>query len=79
VDHALFLREDVAENRTLISTHVTPLLEPGDVVFFHCRTFHAAAANRTGQTKFSLVFTYHALDNSPLPGTRSAATPSIPF
>jgi phytanoyl-CoA hydroxylase len=59
--------------------HVTPLLEPGDVVFFHCRTFHAAAANRTGQTKFSLVFTYHALDNSPLPGTRSAATPSIPF
>jgi phytanoyl-CoA hydroxylase len=79
LDDALFLREEMPENRTLISMHVTPLLEPGDVVFFHCRTFHAAAANRTGQTKFSLVFTYHALDNSPLPGTRSAATPSIPF
>ncbi len=26
---------------------VTPLLEPGDVVFFHCRMFHAAGANRT--------------------------------
>ena len=79
LDEALFLREDLPENRTLISTHVTPLLEPGDVVFFHCRTFHAAGANRTDQTKFSLVFTYHALDNAPLPGTRSASMPSIPL
>jgi phytanoyl-CoA hydroxylase len=79
LDDALFLREDLPANRTLISTHVTPLLEAGDVVFFHCRTFHAAGANRTDRTKFSLVFTYHALDNSPLPGTRSAATPSLPL
>jgi phytanoyl-CoA hydroxylase len=79
LDDALFLREDLAENRTLIDTRVTPLLEPGDVVFFHCRTLHAAGANRTDQTKFSLVFTYHTAANRPLPGTRSASLPSIPL
>ena len=79
LDDGAFLREDSAENRDLISKRVTPLLEPGDVVFFHCRMFHAASANCTDQTKFSLVFTYHALDNSPLPGTRSASVPSIPL
>jgi phytanoyl-CoA hydroxylase len=79
LDDALFLREDLAENRALIDTRETPLLEPGDVVFFHCRTLHAAGANRTDQTKFSLVFTYHTADNRPLPGTRSASSPSIPL
>jgi phytanoyl-CoA hydroxylase len=79
LDAALFLREDLADNRDLIARRVTPLLEPGDVVFFHCRTFHAAGANRTGQTKFSLVFTYHALDNLPLPESRSASLPPIPL
>lgn len=77
LDSALFLREDLAENRALIHTRVTPLLEPGDVLFFHCRTFHAAGANRTPETKFSLVFTYHAADNRPLPGTRSASQPAV--
>jgi phytanoyl-CoA hydroxylase len=79
LDDALFLREDLAENRALIDLRVTPMLEQGDVLFFHCRTFHAAGANRTPETKFSLVFTYHAGDNRPLPGTRSASLPSIPL
>jgi phytanoyl-CoA hydroxylase len=43
------------------------------VVFFHCRTFHAARNNRTNEVKLSLVFTYYAADNGPLPGTRSAS------
>ncbi len=77
LDSALFLREGQSDNRTLIDACVTPLLEPGDVLFFHCRTFHAADANRTPQTKFSLVFTYHATDNRPLPGTRSASLPDV--
>ena len=29
------------------------------------------------ETKFSLVFTYHAADNRPLPGTRSASLPAV--
>lgn len=77
LDDALFLREDLAQNQALIATRMTPPLEPGDVVFFHCRTFHAADANRTNETKFSLVFTYHTRDNRPLPGTRSASLPPI--
>jgi phytanoyl-CoA hydroxylase len=79
LDRTMFLREDCAENRALIEARVTPLLEPGDVLFFHCRTFHAASANRTAQTKFSLVTTYHTADNRPVQGTRSASLPSIAF
>jgi phytanoyl-CoA hydroxylase len=77
LDDALFLRTDLAENRALIERRVTPLLEAGDVVFFHCRTFHAAGNNTTGEVKLSPVFTYHALDNRPLPGTRSASLADI--
>jgi phytanoyl-CoA hydroxylase len=77
LDGAAFLREDLPDNRALIDARVTPMLEPGDVVFFHCRTLHAAGANRTPDTKFSLVFTYHTADNRPLPGTRSASLPSV--
>ncbi|HZP88222.1 MAG TPA: phytanoyl-CoA dioxygenase family protein [Burkholderiales bacterium] len=78
LDEALFLREDVPDNQTLIARRVTPLLSAGDVVFFHCRTFHSAGANRTDETKFSLVFTYHRLDDPPLPQTRSSSLPSVP-
>lgn len=77
LDDALFLREDLPENQSLIATRVTPRLETGDVVFFHCRTFHAAGANRTDRTKYSVVFTYHTGDNPPLPGSRSASLPSV--
>lgn len=78
-DDALFLREDLPENQALAAARVTPLLEPGDVLFFHCRTLHRAGANHTDATKFSLVFTYHTADNPPLPATRSASLPSIPL
>ena len=77
LDADLFLRVDLAENQALIARRQTPELEPGDGVFFHSRTFHAAAANRSDATKFSLVFTYRAADNPPLPGTRSSSLPEI--
>jgi phytanoyl-CoA hydroxylase len=76
-DSALFLREDLVENRALIASRITPTLAAGDVVLFHCRTLHAAGSNRTDQVKLSVVFSYHAADNAPLPGTRSASRPSI--
>jgi phytanoyl-CoA hydroxylase len=77
VDDALFLRTDIAQTQALIATRFTPVLEPGDAVFFHCRTMHSAGSNRTDETKLSLVFTYHAADNPPLAGTRSASLPSV--
>ena len=77
LDEAQFLRTDLAENQALIATQVPVLLAAGDVLFFHCRTVHAAGRNQTGQTKLSVVFTYHATGNQPLPGTRSEAAPEI--
>ena len=77
LDAAQFLRSDVAENAALLRTQVAVELDPGDVLFFHCRLFHAAGHNRGTQTKFSAVFTYRALDNLPQPGSRSAGLPDI--
>jgi len=77
LDAAQFLRSDAAENQPLLQTQTAVELEPGDALFFHCRLFHAAGRNRTAATKFSLVFTYHAADNPPLSGTRSAALPQV--
>lgn len=77
LDEAQFLRTDVVDNAALLQTQVCAELNPGDVLFFHCRLFHAAGSNRTARTKFSAVFTYRALDNPPLPGSRSAGLPDV--
>ena len=77
LDAELFLRPGAENNRSLIQTQRRVELEPGDALFFHCRLLHAAGSNRTLDTKFSLVFSYHAADNRPLAGTRSAALPDI--
>ena len=71
-DAALFLRADLPENQSLVQTAVSANLEIGDVLFFHCRTFHAAGANHTESAKYSLVYSYHQSDNAPIPETRSA-------
>jgi phytanoyl-CoA hydroxylase len=77
LDADKFLRPELEQNRALLATEIAAELEPGDVLFFHCRLFHAAGSNRTQSTKYSLVYTYHAADNRPVPGTRSAALPDI--
>jgi phytanoyl-CoA hydroxylase len=71
------LRPDLAENAALIAQKVPAGLEPGDALFFHCRTFHAAGRNRTDETKYSVVFTFRPADNPPHPGTRSASMPEL--
>ena len=78
-DGELFLRPEHPANRSLIASAHAVELSPGDVLFFHCRLLHAAGDNRENETKFSLVSTYHAADNRPLPGTRSASLPDIPL
>jgi phytanoyl-CoA hydroxylase len=77
LDEAQFLRTDVDANRALLDAQAAVELDPGDVLFFHCRLFHAAGRNDTRETKYSVVFTYHAADNRPLPGTRSASLPDV--
>jgi len=79
LDAAQFLRTDLDQNRALLRTQIAAELHAGDVLFFHCRLFHAAGNNQTTDTKLSVVHSYHAADNHPLPGTRSAALPEIAF
>jgi phytanoyl-CoA hydroxylase len=79
LDEALFLRPDVEANKPLIRTQRRVELAAGDVLFFHCRLFHAAGHNQTADTKFSLVLSYHAAGNRPRAGTRSASLPDIPL
>jgi phytanoyl-CoA hydroxylase len=79
LDAAQFLRTDVEANRALLARETAVELDAGDVLFFHCRLFHAAGNNKTSETKFSVVHTYHAVDNRPIGGTRSAAQPDIPL
>lgn len=79
LDSSLFLRTELPENQALLAAAISVELEPGDVLFFHCRLFHAAGMNLTEAVKQSLVATYHAADNQPIPETRSALLPSIPL
>ncbi len=76
-DNDLFFRADLAENQPLIATKQFVELAPGDVLFFHCKTLHAASRNTTPETKYSAVFTFRAADNPPLPNTRSSALPEL--
>jgi phytanoyl-CoA hydroxylase len=78
-DKAKFFRSDLPENEALIRSAVSPKLNAGDVVFFHCNTLHSAGKNLTDQVKFSLVYTYRGASNLPLPGTRSASMVDVPL
>ncbi|MFO1096134.1 MAG: phytanoyl-CoA dioxygenase family protein [Planctomycetaceae bacterium] len=76
-DDALFFRDDLPENQELIAQAQYVELEPGDVLFFHCKTLHAATRNYTDQTKYSVVFTFRGADNPPRAGSRSAESPEL--
>lgn len=78
LDATLFLRTDLPENETWINKAVSAELKAGDVLFFHCKTYHAAGKNITDEVKRSVIFTYRTLDNQPIPGTRSANFPDVP-
>jgi phytanoyl-CoA hydroxylase len=78
LDDARFLRPERPDNQALIQQARTVTLAPGDALLFHCRLFHAAGRNLTDQVKLSCVFTFHAADNRPVAGTRSAQYASIP-
>src|SRR5580692_5159326 len=67
-DEASFLRPELPENQALIEKAVRAELEPGDGLFFHALTFHAASRNNSEATKMSVVFTFRPADNRPLVG-----------
>lgn len=79
LDAALFLRTDLEENESLINSAIRAELKAGDVLFFHCKTYHAAGKNVTDKIKRSVVFTYRGEENMPIPDTRSANYPDVPL
>ncbi len=76
-DKAYFFRTDLERNNELVELAVDIEMSAGDVLFFHCRLLHCAQRNNSDRVKLSVVFTYHASDNHPIAGTRSAEHPDI--
>lgn len=77
-DASLFLRTDIPENEALLATATPVELERGDVLFFHSKTLHAAGQNQSNTVKRTLVYTYRAGSNQPIPETRSSVFDDIP-
>lgn len=77
-DASLFLRTDIPENEALLATATPVELERGDVLFFHSKTLHAAGQNQSNTVKRTLVYTYRAGTNQPIPETRSSVFDDIP-
>lgn len=77
LDELDFLRPDLAESQALFAQGITVELEPGDVLFFHSRLFHAAGRNDSDTVKMSAVFAYRGESNLPEEGSRSAAAGDV--
>lgn len=77
-DEALFLRDDLGQNQTLIEQAVLAELQRGDALFFHSNLFHAAGRNLTGRCKYALVFTCRRSDNQPLDPTTGIRDVALP-
>ncbi|MCA8997206.1 MAG: phytanoyl-CoA dioxygenase family protein [Planctomycetaceae bacterium] len=76
-DDAKFFRADLDKNAPVLAQRRAVELEPGDVLFFHCKTLHAATRNYSEDTKYSVVFTFRSSDNPPVPGSRSSASAEL--
>ena len=77
LDEAQFLIEDHPNNQARLSLAEHVDLQAGDCLLFSAHCFHAAGANHTSQSKYSLVFTYHSENTQSLQGTKSSTLPSI--
>jgi phytanoyl-CoA hydroxylase len=76
-DEKEYFREDLEQNRALISKKVSFTLQKGDVVFFHSRLLHRANKNSTDTPKIALVYTVKGISNEAIEGTRSARFPEV--
>lgn len=79
LDALQFLRTDLEQNKSLLDQAIAVPLNQGDLLLFHSNLFHAAGRNMTGNTKYSMVFTYRDANNVPQPKTRSSVLPDIPL
>lgn len=78
-DEDTFFRADIDSNRPFIERAKHLQLNPGDVLFFHCRLLHRASRNYSQDTKYSLVFTYRRDSNMAIKGSRSDNPLDLPL
>ncbi len=71
-DKKLYFREDLEQNRKLISKKVSFDLEAGDVILFHSLLLHRANKNSTNNPKISFVYTVKGEKTKALSNSRSA-------
>ena len=76
-DSEQFLKSQDPQNHALIKTVVDLRLKPGDVLLFHCKLLHSATRNYGSTLKISPVFTYHDVENRPIPSTKSSSRPCL--
>lgn len=77
LDEAQFLKPDHPGNFDRLATQRSVNLNAGDVLLFSAHCFHAAGRNTTEKPKFSVVFTYHGEETSPVVDSHSAKLPEI--
>ena len=77
LDEAQFLLLDHPDNQWRLETQRMVELNAGDVLLFSAHCFHAAGRNTTDNPKFSMVFTYHGEQTTPIDGTHSASRDEI--
>ncbi len=70
-DERSSFRDDLPQNKELISTRVHFNLQKGDIVLFHAKTLHYAHQNETDRAKISFVYSLRAASNKPIANTRS--------
>ena len=77
LDEKQFLKIDHPYNQQRLATARLVELDAGDILLFSAHCFHAAGNNTTTQSKFSVVYSYHADTTKAIEGTRSAILPAI--
>ena len=77
LDEKQFLKIDHPYNQQRLATARLVELDAGDILLFSAHCFHAAGKNTTTQSKFSVVYSYHADSTFAIKGTRSAMLPVI--
>jgi len=71
LDEQQFLKIDHPDNTQRLATSRLIELSAGDVLLFSAHCFHAAGNNVTTESKYSIVYSYHAENTKPLKNTRS--------
>lgn len=76
-DEKEYLREDIEQNKNLINSKVSTVLNQGDVVIFHSLLMHRANKNETNEPKIAFVYTVKGEKTKVEEKSRSAAYKEI--